>query len=41
MVDLNGVWLPVARELGGALCDEQVRPELLRLRVRPRGEILS
>ena len=35
------VWLPVARQLGRALRDHDLRAELLRLRVRACGELQS
>ena len=41
IVDLNGVGLAVAGELLGAFRDDHLRPEFLRLRIRPRGEILT
>ena len=41
VVDLDGVWLPVTHQLCGMCRDEQLRPELLGLRVCAHGELLS
>src|SRR5262249_33248567 len=40
VVHLNSVWLPVAHKLFGAFRNDQLRPELLRLCVSARSELL-